>query len=152
MGGFTDFLFRGNLIQLAVAVIIGAAFGNLVTSFTNGLITPLLGIFGQVPTFGELYFEINGSRFLYGAVIDATITFVITAAVLYFLVVYPSQWVLGKFEKQEESKMRDCPECNSSMKKTATRCPFCTTPVLPIPLDEPKPATKVEEVAKPEAV
>ena len=137
MGGFRDFLFRGNLIQLAVAVVIGAAFGSLVTAFTAGMITPLLGIFGGQPRFSDLYFAINGSEFRYGNVIDALITFLITAVVLYYIVVVPSTWVMDKFTKVEESNQRPCPECLSTINKKATRCPFCTTVVVPLP-DEVK--------------
>jgi large conductance mechanosensitive channel len=143
--GFRDFLFRGNLIQLAVAVVIGAAFGNLVTAFTVGFITPLLGIFGAQPKFSELNFTINGSQFLYGAFIDALITFLITALVLYYIVVVPSTWVMDKFTKVEEAANRPCPECCSTISKKATRCAFCTTVVEPIP----EPEKEVEDKDKP---
>lgn len=136
MGGFKDFLFRGNLVQLAVAVVVGAAFGNLVTSFTSGLITPLLGIFGAQPSFKSLTFSINGSEFLYGNVIDACITFVITALVLYYAVVVPSTWVLDKFKKVEESSQTSCPRCCSKIDKKATKCAFCTSDVEPQPEKE----------------
>lgn len=133
MGGFKDFLFRGNLVQLAVAVIIGASFANLVTAFTSGLITPLLGIFGGQPSFKNEAFTINGSEFRYGAVIDALITFAITAFVLYYVVVYPSTWVLDKFKKVEESSQTACTHCCSKVDKKASKCPFCTSDLEPVP-------------------
>src|SRR5699024_10917580 len=82
MEGFKKFLLQGNLVQLAVAVVVGAVFADLITAFTEGFITPLLGIFGGVPTFGDLYFEVNDSRFMYGAFVDALVSFLLTAAVL----------------------------------------------------------------------
>lgn len=133
MGGFKDFLFRGNLVQLAVAVIIGASFANLVTAFTSGLITPLLGIFGGQPSFKNESFTINGSEFRYGAVVDACIIFVITAFVLYYIVVVPSTWVMDKFKKAEESSQTSCAHCCSKVDKKATKCAFCTSDLEPVP-------------------
>ena len=131
MEGFKKFLFQGNLVQLAVAVVIGSVFASLITAFTEGFITPLLGIFGGVPTFGELYFEINGSRFLYGAFIDALISFLLTAAILYFLVVLPLSKMMEKFIKAEEATTRECPYCFTEINKKAGRCPHCTSEVTP---------------------
>lgn len=131
MQGFKKFLFQGNLVQLAVAVVIGSVFANLITAFTEGFITPLLGIFGGVPTFGDLYFEINGSRFLYGAFVDAAISFLITAAILYFLVVLPVSKVVERFVKAEEATTRECPHCVSEINRKATRCAHCTGEVVP---------------------
>ncbi|NYH52071.1 large conductance mechanosensitive channel [Nocardiopsis arvandica] len=133
MQGFKNFLFRGNLVQLAVAVVIGAVFAELITAFTEGFITPLLGIFGGVPDFSDLYFEINGSRFPYGAFIDALISFLITAAILYFLVVLPTAKALERFARAEESTTRDCPHCFSQIDKRATRCANCISEVVPEP-------------------
>lgn len=142
MGGFKDFLFRGNLIQLAVAFIIGASFANLVTAFTSGLITPLIGIFGSQPQFKEETFTINGSNFRYGAVVDACITFFITALVLYYIVVVPSEWVADRFKKVEESSQTSCVYCCSKIDKKATKCAFCTSDVEPVP--------EVEVITEPE--
>ncbi|MEE2045574.1 MscL family protein, partial [Nocardiopsis tropica] len=111
MEGFKNFLLQGNLVQLAVAVVIGTVFANLITAFTEGFITPLIGIFGGIPTFGDLYFEINGSRFMYGSFIDALISFLITAAVLYFLIVLPLGKLMERFVKAEEATTRACPYC-----------------------------------------
>ncbi|QVQ51334.1 large conductance mechanosensitive channel protein MscL [Spiractinospora alimapuensis] len=131
MSGFRKFLLQGNLIQLAVAVVIGAAFGDLITAFTKGFITPLLGIFGGVPEFSDLYFEINGSQFLYGAFVDAVIAFVIIAAILYFLVVLPMGALYDRMTRLEESTTRECPECRSEIPNEATRCSQCTVQVTP---------------------
>jgi large conductance mechanosensitive channel len=131
MSGFRQFLMQGNLVQLAVAVVIGAVFSNLITAFTEGFITPLIGIFGGVPTFGELYFEVNDSRFLYGQFVDALISFLLTAAIVYFFIVLPMTKVLERFAKVEEAVNRPCPQCLSEISKAATRCAFCTSEVTP---------------------
>ena len=130
MEGFKKFLLQGNLVQLAVAVVIGAVFANLITAFTEGFITPLLGVFGGVPTFGDLYFEVNNSQFMYGAFVDALISFLITAAVLYFFVVLPVSKLLEKFVKAEEAITRECPHCFSEINKKAVRCAHCTSEVV----------------------
>ncbi|MFV2196506.1 large conductance mechanosensitive channel protein MscL [Nocardiopsis sp. LOL_012] len=129
MNGFKAFLLRGNLVQLAVAVVIGAVFADLVTAFTEGFVTPLIGIFGGVPTFGDLYFEVNGSRFLYGAFVNALIAFLITAAVLYFLVVLPVAKLLERDTEAEEATTRACPHCRTQVSKEATRCSACTSEI-----------------------
>ncbi|MCY9785926.1 MscL family protein [Nocardiopsis sp. EMB25] len=131
MEGFKKFLLQGNLVQLAVAVVIGAVFANLITAFTEGFITPLIGIFGGIPTFGDLYFEINGSRFMYGAFVDALISFLITAAILYFFVVMPVGKLLERFEKAEEATTRACPRCLGDVPKKASRCGQCTSELTP---------------------
>ncbi|MEU3020968.1 MULTISPECIES: MscL family protein [unclassified Nocardiopsis] len=131
MEGFKKFLLQGNLVQLAVAVVIGSVFAGLISALTEGFITPLLGIFGGVPTFGDLYFEINGSRFLYGAFVDALVSFLITAAVLYFLVVLPMGKLMEKFIKAEEATTRECPHCVTEISKKASKCPHCTSEVTP---------------------
>lgn len=131
MSGFRAFLLQGNLIQLAVAVVIGAAFGDLITAFTTQFITPLLGVFGGVPEFSGLYFEINGSRFGYGAFIDSLIAFLIIAVILYFLVVLPMGSLYDRMTRMEASTTRPCPECRSDIPNEATRCSQCTIQVLP---------------------
>ena len=131
MEGFKKFLLQGNLVQLAVAVVVGAVFADLITAFTEGFITPLLGIFGGVPTFGDLYFEVNDSRFMYGAFVDALVSFLLTAAVLYFFVVLPVSKLLEKIVKAEEATTRKCPHCISEIDKQAVRCAHCTSEVAP---------------------
>lgn len=131
MEGFKKFLLQGNLVQLAVAVVIGSVFASLISSFTEGFITPLLGIFGGVPTFGELYFTINGSQFMYGAFVDALISFLITAAILYFFVVMPIGKLMEKFIKAEDATTRECPHCYTDINKKASKCANCTSEVTP---------------------
>ncbi|MBQ1081208.1 MULTISPECIES: MscL family protein [unclassified Nocardiopsis] len=131
MEGFKKFLLQGNLVQLAVAVVIGSVFAGLISAFTEGFITPLLGIFGGVPTFADLYFEVNGSQFMYGAFVDAMISFLMTAAVLYFFVVLPMGKLMEKFIKAEEATTRECPHCFSEINKKASKCAHCTSEVTP---------------------
>lgn len=131
MEGFKKFLLQGNLVQLAVAVVIGAVFSNLITAFTEGFITPLLGIFGGVPEFGDASFTVNGSVFNYGQFIDAVISFLLTAAILYFFVVLPVSKLLEKVVKAEEATTRECPYCYSEIDKKASRCSNCTSEVTP---------------------
>ncbi|WP_019010289.1 large conductance mechanosensitive channel protein MscL [Deinococcus aquatilis] len=102
LSGFQKFLLRGNLIDLAVGVIIGAAFGGVVTAFTQGVIMPIIGIFGGVPNFDALTFSINGSIFKYGTFLTALINFVITAAVVYFFVITPFTRLMERFKREEK--------------------------------------------------
>jgi large conductance mechanosensitive channel len=129
--GFRDFISRGNLIQLAVAVVIGTAFTAVVTAVVTDLIGPLIAAFGGAPNFAGLTFTINKSHFLYGAFINAIITFLIIAAVVYFLVVAPMARITARFARQAEATTRDCPECLSSIPNAATRCMYCTSVVAP---------------------
>lgn len=128
---FKAFILRGNVIDLAVAVAIGSAFGLVISSFTTNLLTPLLAIPGDLVNFSDLDFTISGATFRYGAFIDDVISFLITAAVLFFAVVRPiNQLVaLRKTEPEALSLTRDCPYCLSSIPVGATRCAFCTATV-----------------------
>ena len=127
---FRDFILRGNVVDLAVGIIIGAAFGNVVSSVVKDLITPLIGIFGGFD-FSSWFFTVNGSKFLIGDLINVLLTFIIVAAVVFFLVVRPVNSLMAMFKKPEPevSDMRDCPFCTSSISKHATRCPYCTSEV-----------------------
>ena len=130
--GFRDFLLRGNLVDLAVAVVIGAAFTALVTSFVANFVTPLIAALGGEPNFSDLSFTINGSHFRYGLFINALISFVISAAVVYFLVVKPFSALLERYmPKKETGPTRSCPECLSDIPVAARRCSFCTSEVEP---------------------
>ena len=132
MKGFREFILRGNLVDLAVAVVIGTAFAALVTALVRDLITPLLGAIGGEPDFGDLAFTINDSRFLYGDFINALLTFLIIAAVVYFLVVKPVSALLERFApKKAVGEMRACPECLSDIPVAARRCAHCTAQVSP---------------------
>jgi large conductance mechanosensitive channel len=133
--GFRDFILRGNVVDLAIAVVIGAAFTAIVTSFTENLLTPLIAAIGGEPDFSELIFKINSSEFRYGAFINSVISFLIVAAVVYFLVVTPMNKVMERFKVEEPvaKPTRDCPECESSIPTTANRCAFCTAEVGPAP-------------------
>jgi len=126
---FRAFLLRGNLVDLAVAVVIGTAFTVVVNAFVKDLITPLIAAIGGQPDFGDLDFTINGSRFAYGDFLNALIAFVIVAAVIFFLVVKPVNALMARMrtEPDVESQTRACPECLSQVPRAATRCAFCTS-------------------------
>jgi large conductance mechanosensitive channel len=131
--GFRDFILRGNLVDLAVAVVIGAAFTGLVTALVKDLITPLIAAIGGEPDFSDLSFTINKSHFLYGEFINALITFAIVAAVVYFLVVKPVSLLLERLmPKKEIGPTRSCPECLSDVPAAARRCSFCTSEIGPV--------------------
>jgi large conductance mechanosensitive channel len=130
--GFRDFLLRGNLVDLAVAVVLGAAFGTVVQTLVKDLITPLIAAIGGKPDFSDLSFTINRSHFLYGEFINALVAFVIVAVVVYFFVVTPFAALLERFmPKKEVGPTRSCPECLSDIPVAAKRCSFCTSEVGP---------------------
>jgi large conductance mechanosensitive channel len=121
---------RGNVVDLAIAVVIGAAFGAVVAALVKDLITPLIAAIGGQPNFGNLSFTINHSTFKYGDFINALVSFVIIAAVVYYFVVLPYNTLMARFRPQPEpAPMRDCPFCLSNIPVAATRCPFCTSEV-----------------------
>jgi large conductance mechanosensitive channel len=130
---FRDFIMRGNVVDLAVAVVIGAAFGAIVTAFVADFVTPLIAAMGGKPDFSALSFTINDSVFRYGHFINALISFLIIAAVVFFFVVRPLNALQARFktEPDVERPTRDCPECLSSIPEGATRCAFCTATVAP---------------------
>jgi len=131
IAGFKAFIFRGNVIDLAVAVVIGAAFGAVVKAFVDDLLSPLIGIPGQID-FVNARFTINGSVFRYGAFINAVIAFVLVATVVYFAVVAPISRVRERLVKPpSDVATRECPECLSSIPRRARRCSFCTAEVTP---------------------
>ena len=130
MKGFKAFLLRGNVVDLAIAVVIGLAFGVVITAFVKDLVTPLIAALGGKPDFASLYFTINNAKFLYGDFIDALLAFLIIAAVIYFLVVIPYQAMLARSRKEApaDPTTKKCTECLSEIPKDARRCAFCTSP------------------------
>jgi large conductance mechanosensitive channel len=138
MGGFRKFLLRGNLIDLAVAVVIGAAFSAVITALVKDMVTPLIAAIGGKPDFSKQHFTVHHSVFLYGDFINAVIAFVLVAAVLYFFVVKPFSELLEHFKPTptEPAKVRDCPHCASSVPIRATVCAFCTRDLPPVVVEE----------------
>jgi large conductance mechanosensitive channel len=128
---FREFILRGNLIDLAVAVVIGTAFTALVTSMVEDLITPLIAAIGGEPDFSALSFTINESEFRYGDFINALIAFLIVSAVLFFFVIKPVNALQSRLrtEPAVAEETRQCPECLSDIPVAARRCAFCTTQV-----------------------
>jgi large conductance mechanosensitive channel len=129
--GFRDFVLRGNVMDLAVAVIIGAAFTAIVTSLTNNIINPLLGAFIGKPNFDYLIGHVNGAEIKYGAFLTSVVNFLILAAVIYFFLVVPTQALLRRFnpQKAEPPTTKACPQCLGDIPLNATRCMHCTQPV-----------------------
>ena len=127
---FKAFILRGNVVDLAVAVVIGTAFAAVVDTFVKGILTPLIAIPGET-NFGELSFTIGGGEFRYGEVINAIISFLVIAAAVFVLVVKPVNALMArrKTEPDVESTTRDCPHCVSSIPVGASVCAFCTRDV-----------------------
>ena len=130
MRGFKAFLLRGNVVDLAIAVVIGVAFGVVIAAFVKDLITPLIAALGGQPDFASLYFTINKSKFLYGDFIDALLAFLIVAAVIYFFVVVPYTRMVERSRKEPpaDPTTKKCTECLSEIPKDARRCAFCASP------------------------
>jgi len=129
--GFRSFLMRGNLIDLAVAVVIGTAFTAVVTAIVKDLITPLIAAIGGQPKFGNLAFTVHNSTFQYGDFINALVSFAIVAAVVYFLIVSPVNTLMTRLNRNKAATERDCPECLSLIPVRATRCKYCTAVIQP---------------------
>lgn len=129
--GFKEFISRGNVVDLAVAVVVGAAFTALVTSLVENLLTPIIAAFIGEPDFSALSFTINGSEFLYGSFLNALIAFLSVAAAVYFFVVVPVNMLNERRTSDEEATHRDCPECLSEIPVAARRCAHCTTELKP---------------------
>ena len=128
MDGFKKFLLRGNVVELAVAFVIGAAFATLVTSFVAAFITPLIGLVGGAAgDFRTASFTLADTAFPYGQFIHAVLSFIVIAAVVYFLVVKPVQRLMDRFktEPAADDPVKDCPECLSKIPASARRCAFC---------------------------
>lgn len=142
--GFAQFLLRGKVVDLAVAVVIGAAAGGAVTSFVKDIFTPVIGaLFGSHVQFSGRYIHLRGERIMYGDFINAFVSFLIVALVVYFFVIVPSNKLVTNayFSPPPDPATRKCPECLSEIPKAAKRCSYCTSPVEPL-LDEPTGATE----------
>lgn len=137
LDGFKKFLLRGNVVDLAVAVVIGASFKEIVDTLVKGLITPLIAVFGGLPDFSGLTFTVYRSVFLIGQFINAVVSFLILATVIYFLIVLPTNRLMDRLapKQPEPQATRECPECLSKIPLKAARCAFCTAEV-PVFVDE----------------
>ncbi len=130
--GFKQFLLRGNVIDLAVAVVIGGAFGAVITALVKDLITPLIAAIGGKPDFSALIFTVNGSKFPIGDFVNALIAFLMVAAAVYFFIVAPMNALMARIHRGEappDPTTKKCPECLSEIPIAAKRCFQCTSPV-----------------------
>jgi large conductance mechanosensitive channel len=131
MSGFRKFILRGNLVDLAVAVVIGTQFSGLVHAFVTSFINPLMQLIGGQPDFSDLYFKIGKAKFTYGVFFTEVLSFLIAAAVVYFVIVAPVARILRIFERNQAATERPCPICTRSIPVAARRCPECTTEIPP---------------------
>jgi large conductance mechanosensitive channel len=132
MKGFRQFILRGNVLDLAVAVVIGAAFGAVVTALVKDLITPIIAAIVGKPDFSAIVFEVNGSKFLIGDFINAVVSFLLIGAAVYFFVVLPVNTLMARIKRGEapaDPTTKKCPECVSEVPIAARRCAFCTSPL-----------------------
>ncbi|MCU1291585.1 MAG: large conductance mechanosensitive channel protein [Bryobacterales bacterium] len=128
--GFRQFILRGNVLDLAVAVVMGAAFGSVVTAMVKDLLTPLIGAIVGKPDFSAIEFAINGSQFPIGDLINALVSFLLIAAAVYFFVVVPVNALMARIKRGDappDPTTKACPECLSQIPIAARRCAFCTT-------------------------
>lgn len=131
--GFRQFVLRGNVLDLAVAVVIGAAFGAVVTALVKDLITPLIAAVVGKPDFSAIQFDVNGSRFLIGEFVNAAVSFLLISAAVYFLVIVPVNALTARLRRGEappDPTSKKCPECLSDVPIAARRCAFCTSPLV----------------------
>ena len=131
MTGFKNFVMRGNLVELAVAVVIGTQFSSLVKQFVSSFIDPLLSLVGGTPDLGKLVFRVGKATFTYGQFVTVALTFLISALVVYYAMVLPVSRLLRLLERNEGATSRDCPECTMSIPVAARRCPECTAEIAP---------------------
>jgi large conductance mechanosensitive channel len=133
LDGFKKFILRGNVVDMAVGVVIGAAFGGVVGSLTKGLLTPFIGALVKLPDFSNLKYKVRGSDFLVGDFLNAVISFLLIAAAVYFFVVVPVNWLMARMQKDEPTAApttKKCPECLSEIPIEAKRCSHCTQVVM----------------------
>ena len=129
MKGFKQFLLRGNVVDMAVGIVIGAAFGTVVNGLVKDLLTPFIAALVKQPDFSALTFTINGSKFLYGEFINALLSFLIIASAVYFFVVLPMNALLARMRREPpaDPTTKKCPECLSEIPIAARRCAFCAS-------------------------
>lgn len=127
LSGFKKFVLKGNVIDLAVGIVIGASFGSLVNAFVKDILTPLIGAVVKAPDFSQLSFTINNSKFLYGDFLNVAISFLIVSSTIYFLIVLPLDKLSPKAKR--EAEIKKCPECFMSISIEAKRCPYCTSKI-----------------------
>jgi large conductance mechanosensitive channel len=144
MRGFRKFLMQGNIIDLAVAVVIGVAFNAIVQALVKDMITPLItAIVSDRVNFGALSFYLGTAKFTYGAVLNAAISFVVIAAVVYWIIVAPSAKMTALANRNKVATERQCPECLSTIPVGARRCMYCTAEVPPVaPPSDVRPARR----------
>jgi large conductance mechanosensitive channel len=126
MSGFRNFILRGNLVDLAVAVVIGTQFSSLVRQFVQSFVGPLLSLVGGQPNFSSLSVKVGRATFTYGAFLTEVLSFVISAGVVYYVMVMPASRLIRLFERNRVATERNCPECTLSIPVAARRCPQCT--------------------------
>ena len=132
MKGFKQFILRGNVLDLAIAVVMGAAFGAVVTALVKDLITPIIAAVVGKPDFSGIAFTVNGSKFLIGDFINAVVSFVLIGAAVYFFVVLPVNTLMARVKRGEvapDPTTKKCPECLSEVPLAARRCAFCTSAI-----------------------
>jgi len=129
MSGFKQFLLRGNVVDMAVGIVVGAAFGTVVSSFVKDLLTPFIAAIVRQPDFSAIAFTLNGSKFMIGSFVNSVVSFVIVAAAVYYAVVLPINTLVERARKQPPAAptTRRCPECLSEIPIQAKRCAFCTS-------------------------
>jgi large conductance mechanosensitive channel len=129
---FKQFLLRGNVVDLAVGVVIGAAFGTIVAALVSDILTPLIAAIAKVPDFSGLSFTINDSRFMYGHFINALVSFILVASAVFFFVVKPMNILISRSHKEPpaDPATKKCPECLSEVPIDAKRCSHCGQPII----------------------
>jgi large conductance mechanosensitive channel len=133
LDGFKKFILRGNVVDMAVGVVIGAAFGAVVTELTKAFLTPLIALLVGKPDYSNLKFTVRTTTFPVGDFINACISFVLIAAAVYFFVVVPINWLVARMhrgDKPPDPTTKKCPECLSEIPIDAKRCAHCTQPVM----------------------
>lgn len=128
---FKQFLLRGNVVDLAVGVVIGASFGSVVTALVSDILTPLIAAIAKVPDFGDLFFTLNGSQFMYGHFLNVVISFLLVAAAIFFFVIKPMNILIARSRKEPpaDPTTKKCSECLSEIPIAAKRCAHCSQPL-----------------------